>query len=345
MESGFLARLLDADTHEDRLTEVFATLLEVPPLGRAFFENVLCARGPREAPTVHRQYENRDARGVPDLALIAPDLFMLIENKLGAAFTVNQPCEYVKEVQARSAPGRGWLVVQVPEKRKATLGLEIEARLRILGDPSGCEVHLITWEQTAAAFAAVQLDQPAAFLRDNFIQLVRRASAEVSAPLTEEHVTTLANPNALAAVAAVEDILRDVFTLAPDRGLWVSKPYGDFDHYGFDLRPTSDDSARELGVCSSFRTGAKLGAGPLFVQLTGLGYDALAQRALAASGATLHAPTEPSWVPRPIVSLHLQPSLDPPAQAQQVLAQIAAIIDLPSHAGGPSPMSDPHMAR
>jgi hypothetical protein len=333
MDSYFLSRMLAMECREDAVTEVFASLLELPPLRDAFIHRVLGAPEIDGSDLrVERQYENRNARGIPDVVLHSKNVFLMIENKLGALLTDNQPCEYLKEVlhwKVGAPEGHGYLIVQMPAKRLATLTLECQARLAGLAaeDLARVPVRYITWEMTAAAFREVRLDAPAAaFVRDNFSKLVEEVASRTSAPLTKEHVMNLNDAKVLGAVSALQNLMSDLKKRAERDGDFGVKMCWDFSDVSIEVWP-SGDKGRSLYIVCSFDAGVRLRGGPLWAQLSGAAFKDVAVKAkLVAMGIHLH-PRMPDWVDGDVAALELQPDVDPPVQCERIWEKVVAIVN------------------
>jgi hypothetical protein len=118
-DDRFLSTLMDSGRGENGLTEFLAGLLRVPVIRRVFFHSVLGSDVPEQvlaSATVVSEDESASGKGVPDVAIRAgDDVFVLVENKLGAPFTDNQPHEYLRSLKVwkdTRASGLAMLVVQ-----------------------------------------------------------------------------------------------------------------------------------------------------------------------------------------------------------------------------------------
>jgi hypothetical protein len=90
---------------EDARTELLAELIKHPAILRAFLSRIGQAP-PRGALRISTRQANVFARGIPDLVLEAEGFKVIVEDKLGAEFTDNQPKEYLEElVQWRAKTG------------------------------------------------------------------------------------------------------------------------------------------------------------------------------------------------------------------------------------------------
>lgn len=333
MDELFLTRMLAMECREDAITEVFATLLDVAPLRAAFLRHVIEAPEFAEVDVrVDRQYENRNARGIPDVALHGEGMFILIENKLGARLTANQPCQYLHEVRAwaTEAPGGfGCLIIQAPEKRLGALSAECDRRLRgeqlAANDP--VRVRYISWEQTSRAFQAVDLHDPvAAFVRTNFSKLVAALSLAASPPITKEDVMYLKDAKVLCAMSAMQRLMGDLMARVDREDAFETKVWWDFADVSIEVWPRGDKSRHVFVVCS-FDTALRLGGGPLWLQLSGDAFGSAGVKArLTSAGYRLHEP-QPDWVPGAITHLELEADLDPPEQVERLWQRVTSIMD------------------
>lgn len=332
MDELFLTRMLAMECREDAVTEVFASLLEVPLLRHAFLARVLEADAfAGAALKVNRQYENKNARGIPDVALEGDDVFVLIENKLGAPLTANQPCQYFEEVRLwkREVPhGHAYLVIQAPEKRIAVLSKKCDELLAASCAASLSEVAVryISWERTAAVFRAAPVDDVVvAFIRDNFSKLVADAASRTSAPLTKEHVLHLSDPDVLDALSALQKLLADLDARARRDDDFEVKAWWDFADVSIEIWPRGDKSRAVFVVCS-FDAGRRLGAGPLWLQLSGAAYNRPWVKARLGVLDVHLSPPEPNWVEGDITPLELRPNEDPPDQCERLWTRIVGVV-------------------
>lgn len=333
--STVFARVARAETGEDQITEIFATLLTDLAFRRAFIQGVVgleLAPAELAAMRVTTQHENRHAKGYPDVGMeAAARVHILVENKIRAGFTDNQPHEYVLELagwHARNPAGATCLVIQVPASRCESVAVEAWQRLPgamrdgpLAGRVQGVDLRIVSWAATAEVFRTVTVADPVlAFIRDNFIMLLDDALGEVATIISEDHITMLSNPKTLEAVAAVEDLVRDLaarFRADEQVNLKVS-----LDVQGFELDPYG---ARWAWVGTSYRTGAKLREGPLWLQLGGTDFSDAGFDRLRQAGYRVYDPTEPSWYERPLIPLKLEAGLDPPALVERLYREVTKI--------------------
>jgi hypothetical protein len=332
MDDLFLTRMLAMECREDAVTEVFASLLEVAPLRTAFLRHVLEADEIAELPLrVDRQYENRNARGIPDVALHGDGVFVLIENKLGAPLTPNQPCEYFEEVRrwkADARGGHGYLVIQAPEKRLGVLSAKCTELLK-----AKCAEYLedvpvkcISWERTARAFQEVTLADPvAAFARNNFTKLVSDVASRASAPLTKGDIMLLRDRAVLDALCNLQRLMADLRARADREEAYETKVWWDFADVSIEVWPRGDKSRHVYIVCS-YDAALRVGGGPLWLQLSGDAFRSAGMKSrLAAAGHQLHAP-QPDWVEGAITPLELVADLDPPEQVERLWQAVVRIV-------------------
>lgn len=333
MDAQLLTRVIEeaAASRENAVTEVFATLLAERVVCAAFLQKTLTLEARHETVSILRQYENQNADGYPDLALLDSGLLVLVECKLNAGLTPIQPQEYAKELSAwsmQNPAGVACLAILAPERRVPPLMAECCARLgcgpATASLAGGVRLRIISWRQVAATFTELPLEGATAFVRDNFCELVSFVEAQASRCLTEETLAMLTDSQVLTAVAALEDCLHELLVLAK-RSEYTVRPKLEYDCQGCYVSPPSHPE-RSIWVGVSHRTGAALGVVPLFVQLVGAAFGEPELRRLRAAGFLPIAPTEPDWLSRPIISLRVRSNLDPPLQAAQLWAQVTDIL-------------------
>jgi hypothetical protein len=342
-----LAALMDVGRGENGLTEFLASLLRHPLMMRAFLTDVLGLHVSQDllATTIVSSEDDRASlKGVPDISIRAGDaLFVLVENKLGAPFTDNQPHEYMRSLQAwkdERPDGRAMLVVQAPDSRIAALTEETWRALgeRIPDRPKtgtahgGVEVRIVSWSDTGKTLAGLSVEEPvASYLLRSFLHLLPIALESTSRVVTEEHLMKLNDKTVLEAFAAVEDVLHDVgVKLRKTYEVKTSKDHLDFTFCGFEVYPRLANGKRDedanFSVALSARFGARFGVSPLSVTL-GAAYDrtdALRQAGWRVIPGADVAVFE--WSDLPTVPLKLIAELDPVRQAERVVAEIEEIL-------------------
>lgn len=341
-----LATLMDHGRGETGLTEFFAQLLRVPAVSQAFLCEVLGLHLPKKAlraVTVVTDDDAASERGVPDISIrAADDLFVLVENKLGASFTANQPHEYLRSLMKwkDSRPsGRAMLVVQVPDARVRAVTEETWRLLedRLAGLPrtdsgyGGVEIRVISWSATGQALADVSVEHPVvSYLLRSFLHLLPLTLESTSRTVTEEYLMKLTDKAVLEALAAAEDVLRDVGKKLQERyEIKTPRNQLDFTYCGFDAYPRLPDGKKDEEKCFSVslsaRFGAKFGVGPLHMSLAN-GYTKI--EALKRAGWQVIPGKEMlafEWAEYPAMPLQLRAGLKPQKQSEQVIADIEEI--------------------
>jgi hypothetical protein len=341
---SFVARLVQAGMGENVLTEFLAGLLRDITIREAFVTGTLGLPVPTEvvsAASVRSEPEDATDRGIPDMELRSgDDLFILVENKLGAPFTANQPHQYMQSLMKwRQAHPHGiaCLAIQAPERR--LLALQEEA-WRILAESfpeakrSGSSfadvtVRFISWEHTASALKSIELRDPIVeYLCRSFLQILPLGLASVSRIITEEYRMRLSDIQTLEAVASLEDLLRDVrqrmsaaYTIKP------SSDTSEFSYQGFEVKlKESDGRGVSVWVGISARFAARFHVTPLLVHLTGAVVGNM--NSVRASGFTVIPRDDVvagGWDDGPVVCLKVAPDMDPTTQADEVVRQIESI--------------------
>lgn len=270
MCDDFLTNIIYAETTEDRYTEAFAALLRVPELRRAW---VLAAVGTElglspedvDAMQVETQGPNEFAAGYPDMKVFGPRTILLIENKLAAGFTKNQPGEYLKELreQKRATGARVALVIQAPSHRLTSLREYCEGEKR-----DGDILAYFSWEETSELLrkCSVPTDSTAEFLRDAFEKLVRGAGLRTGRQVTVEQYERLAARDTLLAIAALEDTMTAVGAELKRRGRAVKQDIG-AQYAGFYVGAAEGNHDCWFGI--SYHAGLETAQGPLWLQAIG----------------------------------------------------------------------------
>lgn len=270
MCDDFLTNIIYAETTEDRYTEAFAALLRVPDLRRAW---VLAAVGTElglsaedvDAMHVETQGPNEFAAGYPDMKVFSRGTILLVENKLAAGFTKNQPGEYLKELreQKRATGARVALVIQAPAHRLSSLRDYCEGEKR-----DGDILAYFSWERTAELLGrcSVPPDSATALLRDSFGKLVRNAGLRTGRQVTAEQYQRLAARDTLLAVAALEDTVLAVAGELKRRGRAVKQDIG-AQYSGFYVGATEGNHDCWFGI--SYHAGLETAQGPLWLQAIG----------------------------------------------------------------------------
>ena len=195
---------------EDSCTEVLAELLR----HRQFAEALLSLLG-LVCPSsyeVSTQVVNQTARGRPDLVLVGGGVYLVIESKVWARLTENQPNEYVKDIAAKSNLGNRIVTFLVPEDRLAVVRNKVADRLEALHrqDPSTCEVRVehLTWTRVRRAFSSVEVSEPLlAYLVESFAQMVETHITVTRLALTEKRQRMLENRDVIESFVALSDLV------------------------------------------------------------------------------------------------------------------------------------------
>jgi hypothetical protein len=213
MTNDLFRTLFGPDLHEDQLTEILAAVLQYPEYRLAFCCDVLGLRQVEvdTKTSVETQPENETAHGQPDVRIPLRKSFVLVENKLAAGFTPNQPGEYIKEVKNKHGK---FLVIQVPKRRLAW------ARSECGDNPLIC---LVTWEQTLLALGKVRArDSVGQYLGESLISLLQNVLPKLPYPLQEETMTILRSPDYWQATTDLFNLMAALRKVMSDRG-WVFK--------------------------------------------------------------------------------------------------------------------------
>jgi len=341
-----LGTLMDCGRGENGLTEFLANLLRTTAILQAFLGEVLAVRLPEDVlgtATVTSEDEAACENGVPDVAIrVGDDLFVLIENKLGAPFTLNQPHEYLQSLKVwkdTRASGHAMLVIQGPDARIPAL---TEETWRLLGDRlpglprtatsyGGVEVRVVSWSDTRRALEGLSIEHPVvSYLLQSFLHLLPIVLESTSRIVTQEHLMRLNDKTVLDAVAAAEDVLSDVGTKLREKYEVKTERYElDFTFCGFCVYPRRPDGKRDepqmFSVSLSARFGSQFCVSPLSMSL-GPAYtrlDALVRAGWQViPGADL---ARFGWDEVPTVPLKLTAGLEPVRQAEQIIAAIEEV--------------------
>ncbi len=343
-DPSFLAAAITAGGGEESITQFLAGLLHDKELLAAYLSAVLPEANalPLDA-VVRAEDEDGSEKGVPDISITVDSrLRLLVENKLGAPFTDNQPHEYVKTLatwKRENPAGVAALVLHAPEGRLPHLLGETSARMgsRAAALPQegesygGVLVRAMGWsamERLLASHLATVTDPVFEFLLRSFLYLLRPSAQAVAKPLTKDHIMHLTNRAVLEAITAAEDLLRDVRALL--NRSHKSEIKCEMDGQGVAVWPKNadgkPDKAKEFYVGLYARVAARFGTSPFIVQLTGDDYVNI--EAVRASGRRVVEGAELQvfdWVERPIVPIDLLADLDPPEQAKRVANEIEAV--------------------
>lgn len=342
-DPGFIATVISAGSGEESITQYLAGLLRDPGILRAYLGELVPGLGDVsvDEAVVCAEDEECSERGRPDISIVVGSrLMVIVENKLGAAFTNNQPHEYFNALlkwKREHPSGTAALAIHAPDPRLTLLTQESWERVSRFGlerDGDSCGgvlVRFVGWSSVERALAAHRsaISEPVlAYLLRSFLHLLPTAVQAVSQPLTKEHVMHLADRTVLEAFANAEDLVWDIRALLNREHKSEIKSGIDGASIAFwpkcaDGKP---DRRKEFYVGLYARVGAKFGISPLLIQLTGEDYiniDAIRQ-----SGRRVVEGNELAvfnWVERPAIPLEVQSDVDPPAQANRLVAEIEAV--------------------
>ena len=336
-DHSFVDHLIRTGSGENAITEFLCGLLRAPLIRRTFLRELLDLNVPDNvvaAAIVESEPGDASARGVPDIQILSgTELFVLVENKLGAGFTNNQPHEYFDALRSwlRENPtGVACLVIQAPARRLASLEVEARSilRHRFGAGSSPVALRFVSWERCAEVLEGIQVPSAVlAYLVRSFVTMLPRRIESTSRPLTSEDVLRLMSPENLEAVAALEDLLRDVRAALVGRkyALKSSSDEKSFDSQGFEV--LGDAECRgDLWVGISHRFGARFRCSPLLVQL--IGRDLANVEAVKLSGRTVIDGSELisfDWVNRPAIPLTLPSGRTAHEHAETVVLEIEEI--------------------
>lgn len=330
---------------EDARTELLAELLRHRRLMATFLaatglDNLVAA----EHWEISTRKGNEFAAGIPDLVADSQGCKLIVENKLGADFTANQPNAYLRELtrwRANSDGLEGALVIQCPRTRLAYIASKAWRKLGAAapddnrGRVDGIPVRVISWQDTWSAFDGIELtgEPEIEFLRHAFLELVPPPPIVVG-PLRTEHVTMLLDPTVLEAEVLVEDLLAAL----PDALTQGDVQAGDVAsskscvYRGFNVRV---DGAYELWVGQSARATLKFRESPLWCQVVKAALSDGAKQRLADAGYYVCDPNKlENWGQGLLVSLKLEPGLEHAALVDSVVRQINEIRELACRSSG-----------
>jgi hypothetical protein len=340
ISTALLTHVIHAPGIEDAHTELFAELLRINELADAFTKELLgfqMERATLEEQKVETQWQNIEGSGRPDVAIRAPGHFVLVENKLEAGLTKNQPGGYLEELaswKSSHESGMAVLCLQVPASRLESIARKVWEALKlpldtgVAAEAERVGIRLITWQQTAAVFSGVALSNPvAAYLRDCFLELIPTLVVRTPLELNEERLKMIEDLAVQNAVIALQDTLSQLRRKVGERGY---KPPGQpggtatFSYQGFTLR-----RADNMGWLGIFWQGAAYyKCSPLFLYLHNLyPHDACLEAVRAQQFDCHDTQAFPNW-DGTAIPLKINTSLDFDEQVEQLLDQIDQITSL-----------------
>ena len=297
---------------ENALVEHLAALLRIPALAERFITDVLGLHWSPADLEVETQVRERTTRARPDLVLKTPSMTIWIEAKLDAGLTDHQPAVYVDALHALG-PGQGRLVVLAKSSRWGELASLL--RTRVAHPPGfertfthrGVPVTQVTWREVRDCFHAQQLDEPiAAYLCSEFVAAIDHHVEGITIPMSMERIAMLNDSQVLQALAALEDVLQDLWDKleADGFGSRYQDP-GDLRQTGFLAWPAGDKD-RMVWVGLIARAGVVWpGRGPVWAWLYG---DGLTNEARLQAGGAEVIDAEghlPDWADCSLVPLAL----------------------------------------
>ncbi len=337
-----LARLLTRGP-EDSATEVLAELLRQPVLQAAFIHHldstVMEAHG-----SVATQVTNQHAPGRPDLVLERAGLTVMIEAKIGAGFTENQPGGYLEELRRRCADKPGHktiLAILVPERRRHAVWAEV-------CDLAGCEqtksfrsnasdrvtMMLTTWTELVLALDSSQpLGPNMKWLLESFNHIVQTHINPEIAHLDEETMEALRQPATIKAAIALTNLVGDLKGRLESLQYATTALRAGATWYGFYATPPNQP---ELNFWVGYYHVAtyeleRVEECPLWMQLTGRGFDNDCVRRLNAKGKSVTEVSQhrhwDGWGGR-IVALPLGDAVSSDEAIKKAVEELTGILDV-----------------
>jgi hypothetical protein len=339
ISTSLLTHVIYAPGTEDAHTELFAELLRINELADAFTKELLgfqMERSALEEQEVETQWQNVEGSGRPDVAIRAPSYFVLVENKLGAGLTKNQPGGYLEELaswKSSHESGTAVLCIQVPASRLESIERKVWEALKlpldtgVTAEVRRVGIRLITWQQTADVFGGVALSDPiAAYLRDCFCELIPTSTTHVPLELDEERLEMINDIRMQNAVVALQDTLARLRRKVREQDYKTGDAAGpaDFSYQGFALQRA--DKGGWLVIF--WQLAAYHKCSPLFLYFHDLDpHDARLEAVRAQKFDCYDTQVFPNWGGTAI-PLKINASLDHNEQVEQLLDQIDQITSL-----------------
>lgn len=308
---GRPARSLLSGNEEDRFTYYLCDLLRSAQVRQAFLSD-LCAvtLSLTETATLSVRTQVAIPRGRADLIIRGPNLYLIIEAKVGAWLHGDQTVVYARELDQwaiRNPSGTARLYFLVPAKGASFLLGEACSQIASAG-LAGNEPKLIRWEDIAAfcqRLARTVQDRRLSVHLEDFADLVECRIGPAERPFTAEEAQLLADPLVALALARARSLTPRIVGLLPRDGasgiqtVAASGPRWD----GFTLR--RDGRWWWIGLWMD--VWANIGESPLVLQLPGLQSDSL--RTLPES-LPLPVPSPDLDNPGFILPLSLRPQIE-----------------------------------
>jgi len=237
INSDLLTRIFKVCGNEDMATEVLHCLIENVTVRESYLKQVLKVNVEDSSDTdnISTQHANEESKGVPDLRIETENSLIIVENKLGAGLTDNQPVEYVKELLRSEKPIKQ-LILQVPNKRLVAVKKEVTRR--IISEQDLCLVKVISWEDTVEWLKTADLpDTPVfSYLRQSALLLFQKMLTgffqQIRLPITEDDVDILLSKGHARATVALIDLLQSVVEELKSVGWNVSAKSVSFEFSG-----------------------------------------------------------------------------------------------------------------
>jgi len=257
--------------------------------------------------------------GVADILLCGLDRAAVVEVKLEATFTDNQPGNYVRGLKGRGMRDTGFAIL-APGRRLEPLRQEALARLTQEG-LDDCEVKTVSWESVtdwARVEARMQGLGPARTHLEDLAGLVERRIGSAARPLTEDEALALSAPAVVRglgeAIRSVElGVVVETLRQHPDVSEMSKRKNGaGWSGYDFCFR------GHKFGFWLHVHAWERHGQGPLWCQVV----SADAQRRYEANAAT-REPLRSLWEGEDgYLPLPLRPRLEPTEQGKHLAARI-----------------------
>lgn len=323
---------------EDARTELLAELLRHSLVRRTFLRDVLkltLSNAEACSLAVETQVRNTRAGGTPDLVLEGPRVKIVVENKIDALLTVNQPNEYVKELArwlVEHPDGIAMLGVQGPHARVGHLANACWHRLSVdrggstFAQVGSIGIRVFSWQETRDVFERVELDQPDwDFLRLAWLALIP-ARPIVLGPMERRHLQLLMSPAALEADLLMEDLMRDLPVSLVKHGVAVGRQTIGSDHSwrGFDCR---GESGSELWIGVWTRATLQFEHSRLWCQVYARAFGGMGKQHLdRANIRSFAASSVPGGSARgSLVPLEILTGLEHEEQVEQLAQQILRV--------------------
>lgn len=339
---SLVGSLLGAGAGEEGLTQYFAALLRDAGVRRTYLNDLLRVRETaHEDALVIAEDNEASKKGTPDVSITVGGLLrVIVENKLGASFTDNQPHEYVKSLlqwKLSHPEGEVMLVLHAPEHRMQYLQPKLWRLLAancpgVVRDGScfgGVRIRLVPWEQIGELlrdYVSTVNDPVLAFLVRSFVNLLPRRVGAVPVPVSGDNLMLLMKKEVVEAIVAAERLIQSLRqSLSHGPYHHKVKVYAELDGQSLEVTPLGEgaktDSTQRFYVGVYPRVGAHFGVSPFLLHLYGSAYvnpnvpGIIPGPELAVVG----------WYERPAVPLTVTPDVDSPDQVRLLADQIERV--------------------